>query len=383
MRVLFVNENIGGHKSVHATLRRELVAHPDIEADFLDVPPPTTWRRVVGTSVPGLGRHDLDLQALRAQLALSGWVRRRLLERIADVDVLHVYTGNAGLRSADLIRTIPTVVSTDATGETNAYRLPTRMPTRFTPRAVRAAHRFEQPVYEAATLVVANTQWVAESLRTSYAVGADKLRTFPFGITAPAFGDGPAPGTRREDGLPRLVFVGRSLGRKGALRLHRLHQAHLADECELVIVSPEDVPAGRNVVAVQDVTVGSGRLWEELRAAAVFVFPSQMDQAPNAVIEAMAAGLPVVALDLDALPEMVPPSVGSLVPRDDDAALVAVLRDLVRDPDLRARQGAAARARFCAEYDAGLSTQRLVDTLTEARETFSTRRSAPTRRRVS
>ena len=371
MRVLFVNENIGGHRSVHNNLRATLPAHPDVEAEFLDVPKAQGLRRAVGTSIPGLGRLDLDLQALRAQLALSSWVRRRLCSSMHRFDVVHVYTGNAGLRSADLLAAMPSVVTTDATNATNAYRLPNRAPTRFTPNAIRAAQRWEKPVYHSASLVVANTAWVAGSLRDDYAVPEDRLRVFPFGIVAPEFEDGPAPGVHRSDRLPQLVFVGHQLERKGALRLHRLHQEHLADECELVIVTSEPVPPGRNVRAVHDVTVGSGRLWEVLREAAVFVFPSPIDQAPNAVLEAMAAGLPVVGLQVAAMPDTVPDSCGRLVEEGDDEGLVAVLRQLVGDASLRAELGANGRRRFTTEYDAKISTARLVQTLDEARELFS------------
>ena len=374
MRVLFVNENIGGHRSVHNNLRTSLEAHPDVEAEFLDVPKAHGWRRAAGTSMPGLGRLDLDLQALRAQLALSAWVRGQVRRSMHRFDVLHVYTGNAGLRSADLIASMPSVVSTDATNVTNAYRLPNRRPTRFTPRAIRAAQRWERPVYHSASLVVANTDWIAGSLRDDYDVPDDKLRVFPFGIVAPELPDGAAPGVSRAgtpDRLPQLVFVGHQLERKGALRLHRLHQQYLADECELVIVTSEHVPAGRNVRAVHDVTVGSGRLWEVLRDGAVFVFPSQIDQAPNAVLEAMAAGLPVVGLEVAAMPDTVPPTCGRLVEKDDDQALVATLRQLIHDVPLRVELGSNARARFVAEYDAAISTSRLVGTLNEAREQFA------------
>lgn len=369
MRVLMINENIGGHASVHATLRRVLAEeHPDVEVEMLDVPAAGLTRRALGMSVPGLGRLDADLQSLRAQLALSSLVRREVRRRAGSFDVLHVYTGNAALRIPDVLAAVPSVITTDATNVTNAYRLPYRVPTRFTPWTVRRAQRFEKPAYEAATLVVANTEWVARSLRDDYGI-VETLRVFPFGIEAPTFQPGPAPGAadgRAGGPLPRIVFVGRGLDRKGGLRLHRLHQEHLADLCELVLVTTDTVPAGRNVVAVDDVTVGSGRLWEVLRDAAVFAFPSTIDQAPNAVIEAFAAGLPVVALDIAAMPEMVPPTVGRLVPADDDEALVATLRELVSDRRLRAGLGAAARAHFLTRYDARAATSRLVETLREA-----------------
>ena len=368
MRVLFVNENIGGHATVHAHLRTCLADHPDLEATFLDVPRPSLGRRVAGARVPGLARLDADLQPLRAQLALSDWVRRRLAARATEFDVLHVYTGNAGLRIVPTLASVPSVVSTDATNVTNAERLPYRTPTRLTPASVRLSKRFERPVYDAATLVVASTEWVATSLREEYGQGGDRLRVLPFGIVAPDFGPGPAPGTGDTGtGLPQVVFVGNPLGRKGALRLLDLHQRHLADECELVLVTTDEAPRGRNVRVVDDVTVGSGRLWEVLRGAAVFAFPSPIDQAPNAIIEALAAGLPVVALRQGAIAEMVTPDVGRLVDVDDDAGLVAALGGLLADPAVRTRLGAAAADRFARTYDARVSTSRLVDLLHEAR----------------
>lgn len=365
MRVLFVNENIGGHASVHAHLRAALRAHPEVEAEFLDVPGPSWARRLVGAQVPGLARLDLDLQPARAQLALSQWVRRTVLPRLGEFDAVHVYTANAGLRLSTELAAMPTVVSVDATNVTNSTRLPYRRPTKFTPVTSRFIRRFDQRVYDAATLVVANTTWVAESLRCDYGVTDDRLRVLPFGVMAPAFGPGAAPGTRRA-GLPQLVFVGRQLERKGGNRLLALHQAYLADRCELVLVTPEPVPTGRNVRVVRDVVPGSPRLWEVLREASVFVFPSSIDQAPNVVIEALAAGLPVVGLEVAAMPEMVPPSAGRLLAPDDDAGLVDVLCALVSDAALRVRLGAAAREHFLTRYDARVSTQRLVQVLHEA-----------------
>lgn len=368
MKVLFVNENIGGHANVHAHLRVALQAHPEVVADFVDVPPPAGMRRLVGARVPALAHRDLDFQALRAQLALSRWVARSIRERVRQADVLHVYTGNAALRIPELMASMPSVVATDATNATNGYRLPGREPTRHTPRAIRMSQRFERPVYEAATLVVANTEWIAGSLREDYGIGEEKLRVMPYGILAPDFGPGPAPGTHASPTkLPQLVFVGRQLERKGALRLHRLHQKHLADLCELVIVTPESVPSGRNVRAIHDVTVGSGRLWEVLREGAVFVFPSTIDQAPNVVIEAMAAGLPVVGLTVAAMPQMVPPQGGRLLAPDDDAGLLRALLDLIEQPELRQRMGVAGRQRFLDTYDANVSTPQLIEVLREAR----------------
>ncbi len=365
MRVLFVNENIGGHATVHLNLERALNDHPEIDATFLHVPPPPLLRRLVGASVPGLGRLDLDLQPLRAQLALSAFVRRRLRRIIADFDVIHVYTHNAALLSAPLLASVPTVVSLDSTNALNAYRLAYRNPTRWTPRVLALTLRFEHRVYDAATLIVANSSWVAESLRDTYSVPAERIRVLPFGVPVPKRLPPPAP----SQGLPEITFVGRELERKGARRLIELHQRFLASRCILNLVTPEPVPELPNVRVYGDVIPGDPRLTTVLRGSRAFVFPSPIDQAPNAVLEAMAMGLPVVALRVSAVPEMVDDGrTGILVDQGDDTGLVRSIEILLDDPAMAARMGAEGHQRALARYEIGATTTELVHLLGEAIE---------------
>jgi glycosyltransferase involved in cell wall biosynthesis len=88
------------------------------------------------------------------------------------------------------------------------------------------------------------------------------------------------------------------------------------------------------------------------RAARIFALPSRVEGTPNALLEAMSCGLPVVVSDGAPGPlELVEDGVtGLVVPVNDAAALAAALRRLARDPALRRRLGEAARARV-AEYD--------------------------------
>ena len=79
-------------------------------------------------------------------------------------------------------------------------------------------------------------------------------------------------------------------------------------------------------------------------------------------MEAMSAGLPVVASALSGIPELVDDgSSGLTVPPGDAAAIAAALRRLHDDPDLRVRLGAAARERVVAEFDVDRNAARLIE----------------------
>jgi glycosyltransferase involved in cell wall biosynthesis len=84
----------------------------------------------------------------------------------------------------------------------------------------------------------------------------------------------------------------------------------------------------------------------------VFAMISEPAGCPNASLEAMAAGLPVIATDAGGASEQVVDGVtGRLVPRDDEARLAEALVDLARHEALAARLGDAGRARAEALFD--------------------------------
>lgn len=88
-----------------------------------------------------------------------------------------------------------------------------------------------------------------------------------------------------------------------------------------------------------------------LDAADVFVLPSKTEGMPLAAIEAMDAGLPVVATRVIGSEEViVHGQTGLLVPSKNPSALGAALAELLDDPDRRATYGRAGRRRYLEEF---------------------------------
>jgi glycosyltransferase involved in cell wall biosynthesis len=86
------------------------------------------------------------------------------------------------------------------------------------------------------------------------------------------------------------------------------------------------------------------RLMEEYERCAVLALPSREENAPLVVLEAMAAGKPVVATRVGGVPDLVAEGeTGYIVPSGDDAAMAQRLGELLGDAAMRAQMGQRAR----------------------------------------
>jgi len=230
----------------------------------------------------------------------------------------------------------------------------------FQPYDLAGYHRVTGPLirflWRGAAHVVANSQGLAALARQS--AGQTPIRMIPNGVDTARF----TPAESREEGGPvRLVFVGRVVHQKG-LDVLLSALAKLPSEADYALTIVGDGPL-RGALTEQAASLGvlprlrfagwAGReeMPELLRRADLFVFPSRDEGMPNAVLEAMAAGLPVVATRISGNEEVVADGeTGLLVPPDDPDALAGALAGLLADAALRRQLGAAGRARVCREY---------------------------------
>ena len=173
-----------------------------------------------------------------------------------------------------------------------------------------------------------------------------------------------------------VAYLGRLHEEKGVERLvsafHALLQAHPA--ARLVLAG--DGPSRRFLeMAVDTLRLGPfvrflGTVadpWPLLAGADIFALPSLWEGMPNALLEAMAAGLPSVATAVGSVPEMVTDGREAfLVPPGDAGAFALALAELAGRPALRQVMGALARRRVEDAYrieTAVAGVERLYDEL--------------------
>jgi glycosyltransferase involved in cell wall biosynthesis len=98
------------------------------------------------------------------------------------------------------------------------------------------------------------------------------------------------------------------------------------------------------------------------RSADVFALSSDFDNSPNAVLEAMACGLPVVATDVGGVRQFVSDGDGGvLVPPRDAAALAAGIERFLASPAAARAAGLRNRARVVQEFSWRVSAERLLE----------------------
>ena len=149
----------------------------------------------------------------------------------------------------------------------------------------------------------------------------------------------------RQKGLPDLlVALAQVQGRVPGVRLLLIGEGELRGELE----------SQASALGLSETMVFAGARTDVpaiMAALDVLVLPSLWEGLPNIVLEAMAAGLPVVATNVGGTPEVVVEGVtGLLVPPGDPDALAQSIARLLCDPDLRCQMGQAARERVVNHF---------------------------------
>ena len=361
VRTAFAMEQALGHVTHYQNLRQFAERQHDIAPIWLPIPFDVRGPAQV---MPFL-RNNWSVRA--------SWRARRELDRTlsrTSLDAVVFHTQVTSLFSIPIMRRLPGVISLDATpinydsvGQHYGHR----------PAGDglldRQKFRLSRSAFHAAVGLVTWSEWARRSLIQDYGVDAARVRVLAPGAAPAYFDIGRARDSavaRRPASRVRLLFVGADFRRKGGPLLLDALRGRLGDDCELHVVTRSEVPAQPNVVVHRDLHANSPALLDLFAQADVFVLPSHADCLAVVLMEATAAGLPVITTDIAALPEAVEPGEsGLLVPSGNGFALQQALTSLVYDADRRQRMGRAGFALASRKFNAQHNNRALLDLVGE------------------
>jgi glycosyltransferase involved in cell wall biosynthesis len=345
-RILFISSVGLGFRRYYEQLIHYAGADEDIAAVHIEIRQPLAVK-LFCASVPILTRRGWDQKSLRYHLAWKPILRRWFTGPLSldHFDVVHI-THGISYGIIPFTRTTQTkfAVNIDVTAiqdyrELNYARLG-RLP----------MVALERKMYDAADLIVCRNQWACRSIVQDFGIAPEKTQL--------ALSSIPLPTKSRQDFPPttdlvKIVFVGQQFERKGGPMLLQLHQQKLIDRAELHICSGGVEPDRSLKNVFWHGNVPNETLRNELLPTMdIFVFPTQHDMSPWAVIEAASAGLPVVSTKIGAIPDLVQDGVsGFLYEKGDWQGITAAIKMLISSQEMRQKMGATAREHMRTHYN--------------------------------
>jgi len=141
-----------------------------------------------------------------------------------------------------------------------------------------------------------------------------------------------------------------------------MRDPYLAERCELHLVTGANVQEQPNVFVHRGLQANSPELLRQFAQADLFILPTYADCLAVVLMEATAAGLPVITTDVGALSEAVTPGAsGLLIEPGNAAALRAAVAALVDDSARRDSMGSVGHALARAKFDAQRNNSALLD----------------------
>ncbi len=229
---------------------------------------------------------------------------------------------------------------------------------------------------ESAAAIVTVSDFSANQLRERFPAGAAKIHRVYNGIEIDRFRLADF-----RDNVPLIVSVGRLIEKKGFADLISACAALRAKGvefcCEIVGDGPLRDALGAQIAQMQlgecvqlPGACRQAEIVDRFARSTLFVLPCTteaeggMDNLPTVIMEAMAAGLPIISTPLAGVPEMVQPGVtGELVPDRDPAALVRAIDALLAEPARAREMGARGRARAREKFAIEENVRALADIL--------------------
>jgi glycosyltransferase involved in cell wall biosynthesis len=308
---------------------------------------------------PGPHWLPIEFRASRVPWTITGGrlARRALSDVMPQVDGIFMHTTTLALLCVDLFRKKPAILSTDGTPSNKrkmraAYGLQEQGQLRE--RAKRALYA---NVYKTAVGLVGWSNWVKQSFVEDYGFPEHDVAVIPPGVNVEQF----VAGDRNHE-LPRILFVGADFERKGGALLLEVFRQRLRGRAELILVTRDEVRTQPGVTVHHNVRANSPELRELYATSDLFVLPTLADCYSLALMEALMAGMPVIATRVGGIPDIVlEGKTGHLLDSGDSAALGDAIEALVIDSKRRRSMGEHGRVDALQRFDARENARRLFE----------------------
>jgi glycosyltransferase involved in cell wall biosynthesis len=315
-------------------------------------------------SIPRIKNGNLDLRRYRAELG-SGYMGRRQAQRNVrahNPDILHFLTQSPAVLSIDIMKRIPTAVSIDMTARQMALEQASKCPQwTFQPNI-----NLDQRVFDAARWIFTYSEWAARSVVNDFKIDTRKVSVVYPGMDLTRF---KLAGKERskKTGKVQLLFVGNDFVRKGGVEVLEVFSNSFSHTCELNIVTNSALEPNHPNIRVYRNVKAHSEDWHRLyERADIFVLPTRFDAFGLVFVEAIASGLPVIATNINAIPEIITHhESGLLVEPGDTHCLAEAIRALVDDPDKRRSMGLAARRQAEVKFDSARTVKVMESALSE------------------
>lgn len=234
--------------------------------------------------------------------------------------------------------------------------------------------RLERRLHSTMTAILGNSRSVVRELRESEGVDPRRLGLIYNGVDMTRFGNRHRRAVREVLGLPPdvllLVTVANLIPYKGhhdLLRAVGAAKAQLPNGWRLLLVGRDDgiqcdLQGETEALGISDHVIFLGErsdVPDILEAGDIGILCSHQEGFSNAVLEGMAAGLAMVVTDVGGNPEaVIDGESGLVVPPRNPARLADAILRVAGDEALRARLGAAGRARVMAEFSLARCVER-------------------------
>lgn len=290
-------------------------------------------RKIAYTSVPNMVRQIDPLQDTRAYFQL-----KRMLGEF-NPDLVHVHSSKAGVLGRLACRSLKIPCVFTAHGWAFTEGISSRKKTLY--------KHIERRLAPLAHTIITVSEYDRDLALANKVGRPGQLATVINGVRDTALSKTP-----RQAGAPaRLIMVARFDEQKDHATLIKALSTLNTQNWQLELIGDGPLKAGAMQQAKEaglehKIHFAGSRndVPARLAAADIFVLSSHWEGLPLSILEAMAAGLPIVASHVGGVSEtIIDGETGYLARRSDARDLAAKLEALIQDPDLRSRLGARAR----------------------------------------